>query len=122
VPQREGSKNKHNRRRRQTEKRVTVAVPVSSLRNTVGIAVRIHGGRHAAPEIKSELRELGLVRKYDAVFVNLNAEGIGKDSTRHVNAYSPLRCSSFETPGCICCLRVYISQVCDGVASASRLH
>lgn len=75
--QREGSKNKHNRRKRQTEKRTTVAVPASSLKKTVGLVVRIHGGRHAAPEIKTELREMGLVRKYDAVFVRLDAEGIG---------------------------------------------
>ena len=65
------------RRRKLTERRVLGNVPKAQLRKTVGFAVRIHEGRHAAGQIKSELRELGLNKKYDAIFVKLDDEGIG---------------------------------------------
>lgn len=67
-----------NRRKRATEKRVTIAIPKEEVKTTVGFVVRIHKGRHSAPEIKSRLRKLGLVSKYSAVFMELTKENIGK--------------------------------------------
>lgn len=66
-----------NRRKRATERRTTIAIPQHAVKNTVGIAIRIHRGRHTSPEIKSELEKLGLTHKYNAIFVNLNQETIG---------------------------------------------
>ena len=74
----QGSLRKMERRKRMAEKRSSVDVPKDSIQSTVGIAVRIHAGRHAAPEIKKALREMGLNKKYDAVFLRLDAEQIKK--------------------------------------------
>ncbi len=67
-----------HRRKRATEKRTKIAIPQASVKTTVGFVVRIHAGRHAAKEIKNELWKLGLLKKYDGVFMNLNQENIGK--------------------------------------------
>jgi large subunit ribosomal protein L7e len=68
-----------NRRKRETERRTTIAIPSSAVKSTVGFAIRIHAGRHTSPEIKTELKNLGLKRKYHGIFVNLNQETVGKD-------------------------------------------
>lgn len=73
----EGSKNKMLRRKKAVEKK-TLPVPKNLIKKTVGIAIRIHGGKHASPLIKSELSKLGLLKKYDATFVKLDAQGIGE--------------------------------------------
>eukprot|EP01041_Mallomonas_annulata_P010327 gene10327-21552_t len=76
---REGSQNKMHRRKREVQRRTTnVGVPKSAIKNTVGLVVRIHGGRHASEEIKSELRTLKLTRKYDACFVKLDEKMIAQ--------------------------------------------
>lgn len=67
-----------NRRKRATERRTTIAIPQSAVKDTVGFAVRIHRGRHTSPEIKEELSKLGLTHKYNGIFVNLNQETVGK--------------------------------------------
>jgi hypothetical protein len=72
----EGSNNKMNRRKKQVERKNT-PVPKTAIKSTVGFAIRIHTGKHASKEIKSELYKLGLTKKYDATFVKLDAEGIG---------------------------------------------
>mmetsp|Transcript_27011 Transcript_27011/g.45553 ORF Transcript_27011/g.45553 Transcript_27011/m.45553 type:complete len:255 (+) Transcript_27011:43-807(+) len=71
----EGSKNKMNRRKRNVSQK-KLPVSKSSIKDTVGFAIRIHAGRHANPEIKSELMKLGLNKKYDGNFVKLDAKGI----------------------------------------------
>lgn len=73
----EGSKNKMLRRKKVVERKNT-PVPRVLIKNTVGLAVRIHAGKHSNIMIKSELIKMGLNKKYDAVFVKLDAEGIGK--------------------------------------------
>jgi cytochrome c biogenesis protein ResB len=73
----EGSKNKMLRRKKAVEKKNT-PVPRELIKSTVGLAVRIHAGKHSNIMIKSELIKMGLNKKYDAVFVKLDAEGIGK--------------------------------------------
>ena len=73
----EGSRNKMNRRKNSVEKR-NLPVKKSLIKNTVGVAIRIHTGKHASPQIKAELMKLGLNKKYDATFVKLDANGIGK--------------------------------------------
>jgi hypothetical protein len=75
--QREGSKNKMQRRKRQEDRRSRVSVPKNEVRNTCGFVVRIHIGRHASAEIKAKLRELSLLKKYDARFIRLDEESIG---------------------------------------------
>ena len=71
----EGSGNKMSRRKKKVEKK-RLPVPKTAIKDSVGLVVRIHGGRHASPVIKSELRKLGLLKKYDATFVKLDARGI----------------------------------------------
>lgn len=73
----EGSKNKMLRRKKIIDKKNN-PVPKSAIKGTVGIAIRIHAGKHASPLIKSELMKLNLSKKYDATFVKLDANGIGK--------------------------------------------
>lgn len=73
----EGSKNKMLRRKKVVERK-NLPVKKSQIKDTVGIAIRIHAGRHASPQIKNELNKLGLTKKYDATFVKLDAEGIGE--------------------------------------------
>jgi cytochrome c biogenesis protein ResB len=73
----EGSKNKMLRRKKAVERKNT-PVPKELIKSSVGLAVRIHAGKHSNIMIKSELIKLGLNKKYDAVFVKLDAEGIGK--------------------------------------------
>ena len=70
------------RRKREAESRRHPAVPKNSIKSTVGFVVRIHTGRHASDEIKSELRKLNLNKKYEAIFVNLNEEKISKFEIR----------------------------------------
>jgi hypothetical protein len=52
-----------------------------SMKSTVGVAVRIHGGKHSSPLIKNELEKIGLHKKYDAVFFRLDRNGIGNKQT-----------------------------------------
>lgn len=74
----EGSLNKMNRRKSVVEAHTRGSiVPKSQIKKTVGVAVRIHGGRHSNELIKAELKALGLNKKYDAVFVKLDNDGIG---------------------------------------------
>lgn len=81
--QREGSQNKMNRRRKQIEQRSSSTVTKILSKDTVGLAVRIHIGRHASAEIKAALKGLNLTRKYDAVFVKLDEENIRKTLFQH---------------------------------------
>ena len=53
-------------------------VPKGSIQSTVGLVVRIHAGRHTSPDIKKALRDMGLNKKYDAVFMQLDAAAITK--------------------------------------------
>ncbi|KAJ1442240.1 ribosomal protein L30, ferredoxin-like fold domain-containing protein [Ochromonadaceae sp. CCMP2298] len=71
----EGSMNKMNRRKRKVEQKKT-PVPKTAIKSTVGFVVRIHTGRHANQQIKSDLMRMGLTKKYDAKFVKLDAAGI----------------------------------------------
>ena len=73
----EGSKNKMMRRKRQVDQRVRVNIPKASIRQTIGLVVRIHSGRHTAPEIKADLKALGLSKKYDAIFMQLDDNSLG---------------------------------------------
>jgi len=75
---RQGSLNKMNRRKSQIEKKTkSDLVPKSSMKKTVGVAIRIHGGRHSSKVIKAQLDKLGLKSKYDAIFFKLDRDGIG---------------------------------------------
>jgi hypothetical protein len=70
------------RRKRETEKRKRPNVPKDAIKPTVGFVVRIHAGRHTSDDIKSQLRDLGLNKKYDAKFMKLDDESIGKPRAR----------------------------------------
>lgn len=70
-----GSQEKMLRKKRNAEAKLNVGVEMKA---SVGFAVRIHEGRHSSEDIKNELRKLGLNKKYDGCFVNLNQEGITK--------------------------------------------
>lgn len=74
----QGSLRKMERRKRTAERRATVDIPKGSMQKTVGIAVRIHQGRHSNPEIKKALAGMGLNKKYDAVFMKLDSASIQK--------------------------------------------
>ncbi len=63
--------------KRANEKKKISPVPKESIKSTVGLIVRIHEGRNASAEIKQTLRNLGLSKKYDAVFSSLSASDIG---------------------------------------------
>jgi hypothetical protein len=73
----EGSRNKMLRRKNAVERK-KLLVKKSQMKDTVGLAIRIHTGKNASPQIKNELNKLGLTKKYDATFVKLDAAGIGK--------------------------------------------
>lgn len=64
------------RRRNEIAKKSSATVSKALLKSSVGLVVRIHTGRHASDEIKSDLRALKLNRKYDAVFVRLDEEKV----------------------------------------------
>jgi large subunit ribosomal protein L7e len=70
-----GSQQKMLRKQRKAAARTNLGVPVKA---SVGFAVRIHEGRHSSEDIKSELRKLGLNKKYDGCFVRLDQAGITK--------------------------------------------
>ncbi len=77
--QREGSLNKKLRKERQEARRSQKKSQSQvKTQNTVGFVVRIHEGRHSNNEIKKDLAQLGLRKKYDGVFFNLDSDGIGK--------------------------------------------
>jgi 60S ribosomal protein uL30 len=78
ILQRVGSQQKMERRKRMAERRSSVDVPKGSIQQSVGLVVRIHAGRHASDEIKETLRKWGLNKKYDAVFMKLDASAISK--------------------------------------------
>lgn len=75
---RQGSLNKMKRRKSVVDQKTkTSHIPKEQFQPTVGFAVRIHEGRHSNEEIKLQLKSMGLNKKYDAVFVKLDKEGIG---------------------------------------------
>jgi 60S ribosomal protein uL30 len=74
----EGSRRKMQRRARKAETRNAPALNGHELQETTGFVVRIHEGRHSAPEIKAALRDMGMTKKYDAMFVKLDEAGITK--------------------------------------------
>ena len=65
------------RRKRDAEKRTHPNVPKNAIKSTVGFVIRIHTGRHASDEIKTELRKMNLNHKYDAIFTALDEKAIG---------------------------------------------
>lgn len=65
------------RRQRQESRRARCSIPATQMRTTCGFVVRIHSGRHASEEIKNALREMKLVKKYDAKLIRLDEETIG---------------------------------------------
>lgn len=67
-----------NRRKKQAEKRKNPKVPKNKIKNTTGLIVRIHGGRHSNNDIKKELSNMKLNNKYDAVFIKLDEDTIKK--------------------------------------------
>jgi hypothetical protein len=75
---REGSQKKIDRKKSQVAANLNKAIPNAPLSDTVGFAVRIHEARHSSKDIKAELREMGLGKKYDSVFFKLDTEGLGK--------------------------------------------
>ncbi len=75
---RDGSKNKVDRKKSQLQLSVKKALP-NNMQATVGFVVRIHEARNSAKDIKRELAAIGLHKKFDSVFYNLNAEGLGMD-------------------------------------------
>jgi len=86
----EGSQNKMKRRKREAERRASVDLRTATgskgtIKSTVGFVVRIHEGRHASEEIKTVLKRLGLVKKYDATFIRLDEQGIA--SLKPIDAY-----------------------------------
>ena len=76
--QREGSQQKMERRKRHVEVRVAPVVAPRLILRTVGFVVRIHQGRHSSPDIKQQLRDMKLIRKYDGVFMHLDAAALAK--------------------------------------------
>ena len=66
------------RRKRESERQKNHGIKKLKLKNTVGFVVRIHGGRNSSDEIKSQLRQLKLNKKYDGIFMNLDEAAFGK--------------------------------------------
>ncbi len=66
------------RRKREAERISSAKVTKDLTKGSVGLVVRIHKGRHASEEIKSNLRALKLNKKYDAIFAKLDEEQISK--------------------------------------------
>jgi len=83
----EGSQNKMSRRRSQVAAKTKASlIPKGTvMKDTVGLAVRIHAGKHSSIQIKEQLNKLGLGKKYDAVFCKLDRDGIAK--LRPIDAY-----------------------------------
>jgi hypothetical protein len=70
------------RRKREVERRHRAKVPEGSIKDTVGIVIRIHEGRHSSEIIKKQLRSLGLTTKYEAVFMKLDEDCISNIPTQ----------------------------------------
>lgn len=66
------------RRKRQVARMNIEKLEKSSIQDKVGLVIRTHIGRHSSPDIKEQLRKLGLHKKYDAVFIKLDSPQIGK--------------------------------------------
>ncbi len=66
------------RRRKETERKSSQTIVAPLSKKTVGFVVRIHAGRHSSATIKAELKGLGLMAKYDAVFAELSEEVVRK--------------------------------------------
>lgn len=77
---REGGQRKVERRKREVERRRRAKVPEGSIKETVGVVVRVHEARHSSIAIKKELRRMGLNAKYDVVFMKLDEDCISKRS------------------------------------------
>jgi len=68
-----------NRRKKQAERRKNAKnVPKNKIKDTTGLIVRIHGGRHSNNDIKKELTSMKLNNKYDAIFIKLDEDTIKK--------------------------------------------
>ena len=76
--QKEGSKKRMERRKKQIEKQSSKTIKRTISKDTVGLMVRLHDGKNLTGALKAELRELKLNKKYDAQFINLNEENISK--------------------------------------------
>jgi hypothetical protein len=74
---RDGSKKKVDRKRSQVQANVKKALP-DSIQSSVGFVIRIHEARNSAKEIKKTLGDLGLHKKYDAIFYKLDEHGLGR--------------------------------------------
>lgn len=75
--QKEGSRNKMQRRKREVERQSARKLKQLTSRKCIGFVVRIHGGRHSSPEIKAELQKLELNEKYDGKFIKLDEKSLG---------------------------------------------
>lgn len=66
--------------KKQVERRRNLDISPQELKSTVGFVVRIHEGRYSSIEIKNELKKLGLMKKYDGMFIRLDESNIGTAS------------------------------------------
>lgn len=66
------------RLQRQAERKTKSLLGNLQVKNTIGLVIRIHEGRHSSKEIKDELKKLGLYKKYDAIFMKLDEDTIRK--------------------------------------------
>lgn len=76
----EGSKKKFDRKSQQAAAKLSArgtVLPANRVKATVGFAVRVQAAKNASTVIKSQLKALGLDKKYQGVFVRLDQEMLG---------------------------------------------
>jgi hypothetical protein len=66
------------RKQRQANKKSASTIKVPLQKETVGFVIRINDEKHISNDIKSQLRELKLLNKYDGQFINLDVTTIRK--------------------------------------------
>lgn len=120
----DGSRNKLERKKSQVYAAPSKALPDTIL-PTVGFVVRIHEARNSAQEVKRTLCEMGLRKKYDAVFFKLDEAGFGE----LVLLFFPLfayRCfslrSTVEANRVLCCLWFSFLESCGRTCSSKILY
>ena len=79
----EGSKLKYQRKREEAQRKLArkgSVVDTNQVKNTVGFLVRVHEAKNATKSVKMQLKALGVPNKYDAVFIKLDQQMLGKST------------------------------------------
>ena len=85
--QKEKSHNRLKRKQRQANRKSSSTIKVPLQKKSVGFVVRVNDEKHVSNDIKTQFRDMKLIKKYQGQFVNLDEATIRKSFSLCLTLY-----------------------------------